>query len=48
MANGDLDGAGTLLEELRETARPGKQTEVVEALSQRLAGLRAERDGATR
>lgn len=48
MANGDLQGAAVLLDELRQTARPGKQTEVVEALVERLAGLQAEprRDGA--
>lgn len=32
MANGDLEAAQTQLEALRELARPGKQTEVVEDL----------------
>lgn len=45
MANGDLEGAEALLEELKETARPGQQTEVVEALAERLMGLQAEPRG---
>jgi tetratricopeptide (TPR) repeat protein len=48
MAHGDLAGAQALLDELRETARPGEQTEVVEALAERLAGLQSEPDAAGR
>jgi Tfp pilus assembly protein PilF len=40
MAAGDRDAARATLEELRTVAKPGRQTEAVEALAARLAGER--------